>query len=166
VKKILPLILAMILIMVLAAPLMAAAEVAAAPPDTPETVDAAPAEAVTQPVLVYTTGADPPAAAIDLTPLLQAVASLAVSLITAFLIPWIRAKYSAEQRKKIAAVYSTMVYAAEQMFGAGAGDQKLEWVTNQLASKGFTVDRATIEAEVKRMQDFAQLIVESPTTDT
>lgn len=96
--------------------------------------------------------AAPSFAAVDLTPLLQAVMSLAVSLVTAFLIPWIRAKYSAEQRRRIAAVYQTVVYAAEQMFGAGAGEEKLQWAVGQLAAKGFTVDRATLEAEVKKMQ--------------
>lgn len=96
-------------------------------------------------------GGDSPAVAIDLTPLMQAVVSLAVSLITAFLIPWIRAKYSYEQRQRIVAAYQTVVYAAEQMFGAGTGEQKLEWAASQLEAKGFLVDRATIEAEVRKM---------------
>lgn len=96
-------------------------------------------------------GGNPPAVAIDLTPLMQAVVSLAVSLITAFLIPWIRAKYSYEQRQRIVAAYQTVVYAAEQMFGAGTGEQKLEWAQSQLEAKGFLVDRAVIEAEVRKM---------------
>lgn len=94
---------------------------------------------------------NPPAVAIDLTPLLQAVLSLAVSLITAFLIPWIRAKYSYEQRQSIVAAYQTVVYAAEQMFGAGTGERKLEWAASQLEAKGFHVDRTAIEAEVRKM---------------
>ena len=93
-----------------------------------------------------------PAVAVDLTPLLQAVLSLAVSLITAFLIPWIRAKYSYEQRQRIVAAYQTVVYAAEQMFGSGLGEQKLEWAVRELEGKGIIVDRAAIEAEVRKMQ--------------
>ena len=93
-----------------------------------------------------------PAVAVDLTPLLQAVLSLAVSLITAFLIPWIRAKYSYEQRQRIVAAYQTVVYAAEQMFGSGMGEQKLEWAVRELEGKGIIVDRAAIEAEVRKMQ--------------
>lgn len=104
-------------------------------------------------------GGNPPAAAIDLTPLMQAVVSLAVSLITAFLIPWIRAKYSYEQRQRIVAAYQTVVYAAEQMFGAGTGEKKLEWAASQLEAKGFFVDRAAIEAEVRKMQSLGAAVL-------
>ena len=95
---------------------------------------------------------NPPAVAVDLTPLLQAVLSLAVTLVTAFLIPWIRMKYSYEQRQRIVAAYQTAVYAAEQMFGAGMGEKKLEWAISQLEAKGIIVDRSVIEAEVRKMQ--------------
>ena len=37
------------------------------------------------------------------------------------------------------------------MFGAGLGEQKLQWVQDQLTAKGFQVDRAAIEAEVRKM---------------
>ncbi len=90
-------------------------------------------------------------ASVDLTPLLQAVMSLAVSLITAFLIPWLRTRYASEQLRRIQAVYETCVYAAEQMFGAGAGERKLQWVQDHLSAKGFSFDRAAIEAEVRKM---------------
>lgn len=87
-------------------------------------------------------------------------------MITAFLIPWIKAKYTTEQRQRISAAYRTVVYAAEQLFGAGAGDKKLEWAIGQLEAKGFTVDRATLEAEVKKMSLFGDMILDEPTTDT
>ena len=150
-KKYIGLLMLALVLMSLAIPFMAMAEAAAPEPDTP-TVDVVDPPAIPdlQPAVVYTTGADPPK--VDLTPLLQAIVSLAVSLITAFLIPWIRAKYSYEQRQRIAAAYQTVVYAAEQMFGAGMGDQKLDWAEKQLKAKGFIVDRAVIEAEVRKMQ--------------
>jgi hypothetical protein len=103
----------------------------------------------------------PVVAAIDLTPLMQAVVSLAVLLITAFLIPWIRARYSFEQRQRIAAVYQTVVYAAEQMFGAGVGERKLQWAVEQLEAKGFSVDYTAIEAEVMKMQSLGGAILDS-----
>lgn len=119
---------------------------------------------ITAPITLATaTFVDPPAAAVDLTPLLQAVISLCASLITAFLIPWIKAKYSAEKRQRIAAVYQTLVYAAEQLFGTGAGDKKLKWVIDQLYAKGFAVDRAAIEAEVAKMQNLGTLLVNAET---
>lgn len=107
----------------------------------------------------------PPAVAIDLTQLMQAIVSLAVTLITAFVIPWIRARYSFEQRQRIAAVYQTIVYAAEQMFGAGMGEKKLEWAVQQLEAKGFVVDRAAIEAEVRKMQSLGAAILARDGTD-
>ncbi len=98
------------------------------------------------------------AAPIDLTPLLEAVVSLALSLITAFMIPWIRARYSAEQRRRISAAVEVAVFAAEQLFGAGAGGKKLEWAARQLEEKGFRVDRAAIEAEVLKLKGLGRAI--------
>ncbi len=100
------------------------------------------------------------ASVIDLTALMQAVVSLAVSLITAFLIPWLRARYSFEQRQRIAAAYRTVVFAAEQMFGAGTGERKLQWAVEQLKAKGFSVDRTAIEAEVRKMQTLSGALLE------
>ena len=126
-------------------------------------VSAAAAAAFAVPALAQSA---PAGAAIDLTPLLQAVVSLAVSLITAFLIPWIRARYTFEQRQRIAAAYKTCVYAAEQMFGAGTGEKKLQWAVEQLEAKGFLVDRAVIEAEVRKMQSLGAAVVTGGKTDS
>ena len=100
--------------------------------------------------------AESAAGPIDLTPLLEAVASLALSMITAFLIPWIRARYSAEQRRHISAAVEIAVCAAEQIFGAG--DKKLEWAIGQLEEKGFHADLATIEAEVLKLKGLGRAI--------
>ena len=86
---------------------------------------------------------------IDLTPIFQAVLALLAALITYKLIPWIKAKTTAEQRSLLMAVTSTLVFAAEQLYGAGAGAEKLDYVVRQLEERGFTVDRAAIEAVVK-----------------
>ena len=102
--------------------------------------------------------AESAAGSIDLTPLLEAVASLALSMITAFLIPWIRARYSAEQRRRISAAVEIAVCAAEQIFGAGAGEKKLEWAIGQLEEKGFHADLAAIEAEVLKLKGLGRAI--------
>ena len=86
---------------------------------------------------------------IDLTPIVQAVLALMAALITYKLIPWIKAKTTAEQRQLLMAMTSTLVFAAEQLYGAGAGEQKLDYVVSQLEQRGFTADRAAIEAVVK-----------------
>ena len=86
---------------------------------------------------------------IDLTPIIQAVIALIAAIITAKVIPWIKAKTTNEQQKYIAATIKTLVFAAEQLYGTGNGEYKLEYVKNALEAKGFTVDRAQIEAVIK-----------------
>ena len=86
---------------------------------------------------------------IDLTPIFQAVLALLAALITYKLIPWIKAKTTAEQRNLLMAITSTLVFAAEQLYGAGNGEEKLDYVVAQLEDRGFTADRAAIEAIVK-----------------
>jgi len=92
----------------------------------------------------------------DLTPLFEAVIALIGAILTAFVIPYIRAKTSEAQRDKLAAVVNTLVMAAEQLFGAGCGEEKLRYVIDALGEMGYTVDidesgdaiRAMIEASV------------------
>ena len=43
------------------------------------------------------------------------------------------------------------VYAAEQLYGAGAGKEKLMYVKGQLAKKGYRIDVDEIEAAVKEL---------------
>lgn len=47
------------------------------------------------------------------------------------------------------ATVSVAVYAAEQLYGAGAGKNKLMYVKGQLAKKGYHVDIDEIEAAVQ-----------------
>ncbi len=88
---------------------------------------------------------------IDLTPILQAILGLAAALITAKLIPWIKSKTTAAQQSTLAMVTDVLVYAAEQVYGAGNGKQKLEYVAEKLQERGFEVDIDTIEAAVRKM---------------
>ena len=66
---------------------------------------------------------------IDLTPIFEAILALLATLVTYKLIPWIKARTTAEQQSLLAATVKTLVYAAE--------------------ARGFTADRAAIEAAVK-----------------
>lgn len=85
---------------------------------------------------------------IDLTELLQALIGLLAALITCWLIPYLKAKATKERQGLVDAAINTLVYAAEQLFGAGAGREKLEYVKKALRDRGFTVDDARIEAAV------------------
>ena len=86
---------------------------------------------------------------IDLTPIIQAVIALIAALITSKLIPWIKAKTTNEQQKMLSATIKTLVFAAEQIYGAGNGENKLEYVAEMLREKGFEYDRVAVEAAVK-----------------
>lgn len=90
---------------------------------------------------------------IDLTPILQAVVALVAALITAFLIPWIRSKTTLEQRELLLSIVTSLVYAAEQIYGAGKGDEKLAYVIGELEDRGLKVDVAAIEAVIKEQYE-------------
>ena len=88
---------------------------------------------------------------IDLTPIFQALIALLASLITIKVIPWIQARTTIQQQELLRAAVSVAVYAAEQIYGAGKGHEKLLYVKGQLAKKGFHVDIDEIEAAVKEL---------------
>ena len=85
---------------------------------------------------------------IDLTPIFEAILALLAALVTYKLIPWIKARTTAEQQSLLVATVKTLVYAAEQLYGAGKGAEKLDYVIKELEARGFTADRAAIEAAV------------------
>ena len=85
---------------------------------------------------------------IDLTPIINAIIALLGAIITVKVIPWIKAKTTNEQQATLKAVVKTLVFAAEQTWGAGHGNEKLDFVIEQLQIKGYTVDRLEIEAAV------------------
>ncbi|MBR3765036.1 MAG: holin [Clostridia bacterium] len=90
---------------------------------------------------------------IDLTPIFQAILALLAALITAFAIPWIRSKTTLEQREMLLSITTSLIYAAEQLYGAGKGHEKMEYVIGQLEERGYTADIAAIEAIIKEQYD-------------
>lgn len=88
---------------------------------------------------------------IDLTPILQALIALLASIITFKLIPWIKSKTTTQQQILLNATVGILVAAAEQLYGAGHGAEKLAYVKNELELRGFTVDTAAIEAAVREL---------------
>ena len=99
---------------------------------------------------------------IDLTAIIEAIISIVVSIIAYKLIPWIKTKTTNEQQALLQATIKTLVFAAEQLYGAGEGAAKLDYVVKQLEEKGFTADRAAIEAIVK--ENIAALHAEKTVT--
>ena len=90
---------------------------------------------------------------IDLTPVLQAVIGLLAALITYRLVPWIKARTTNEQQALMQATIRTLVFAAEQIYGAGGGAEKLKYVHDELEARGFDIDLAAIEAAVLELGD-------------
>lgn len=88
---------------------------------------------------------------IDLTPIFEAILALLAALVTYKLIPWIKSKTTAEQQALLTATVKTLVYAAEQLYGAGKGKEKFTYVRQKLQEKGFDVDVDAIEAAVKEI---------------
>lgn len=87
---------------------------------------------------------------IDLTPILLAVIALMAAIITPYLVRWIKSKTTLEQRRVMLSVLESMVHAAEQLYGAGRGQEKLAYVVEQMGLRGYTADVAEIEAAVKQ----------------
>ena len=85
---------------------------------------------------------------INLTPILQALIGLLAALVTYRLVPWIKANTNLKQQSFLHAAVQTAVFAAEQIYGAGNGDEKFKYVCDQLAAKGYDIDKAEIEAAV------------------
>lgn len=86
----------------------------------------------------------------DITTIIEAVIALAVSVITAFVIPWIKSKTTNEQRKKLVAWVKIAVAAAEQIFkGSGRGAEKKQYVLDFLNSNGITYNEDTVNAAVE-----------------
>lgn len=95
---------------------------------------------------------------------------LILGFVVAFIAwPYIKTHVSATQLSMLAGIAQTVVFAAEKIFGAKMGDDKLAYALNLakklLEKKGLTFDedviRAAIEAQVKQL-DIEQQAVEAP----
>lgn len=85
---------------------------------------------------------------IDLTDIIKAIIGIVAAIVFLKLVPWIQSKTTAQQQANLRAIYRVFVCAAEQIFGAGNGPQKLEYVLDGLEKLGLKVDLAEIEAAV------------------
>ena len=73
---------------------------------------------------------------INITTVLEALVTLAVAVITVFVIPWIRSKVKAEQFALIRDWANVLVAAAEVIFkGEKLGDSKKKYVIKKLKEK-------------------------------
>ena len=97
---------------------------------------------------------------INLTPIFQAVIVLIATLITYKLVPWIKSKTTAQQQANLLAIVKTLVFAAEQIYGANSGAEKMQYVKERLLEKGYDVDIPTIEGAVAQYINFVPVHLE------
>lgn len=83
---------------------------------------------------------------IDLTQVITAVITLIIACVSAFLIPYLKGKLSADQLDTVMLWVNIAVQAAEMLYvGSGRGEEKKQYVLDFLNSKGYTLNAAEIE---------------------
>ena len=83
---------------------------------------------------------------IDLTQIAIAIITLMVSCVSAFLIPYLKSKFTSQQLNTATMWVDIAVEAAEMIYkGTGRGEEKKQYVLNFLNSKGFTLNTSEID---------------------
>ena len=92
---------------------------------------------------------------IDLTNLLEALIAVLVAVAMRYLIPWLKTKMSKDQEETLYTIVSIAVMAAEKLYGAKKGDDKLAYVERYLEARGVRVDtmriKTYVNAAIKQM---------------
>ena len=93
--------------------------------------------------------------AIDLTAVVSAVVALLGALTARYLLPWLQARTTAQQREHLLAWAEIAVSAAQQLYHQSNGERRLLHALGVLEEQGFDVDgeqvRATVEAAVLKL---------------
>ena len=91
---------------------------------------------------------------IDITTILVALIGLAGTLASVMLVPWLKARTTAEQWSTIILWAKAAVKAAEVLYGAGQGQDKLnyalDWVSDLCAGAGFAVDKTKLRTVIEQ----------------
>ena len=95
----------------------------------------------------------------DITTILLGIILILGGVATLIIWPYIKTHVSAEQLSMLAGIAQTVVFAAEKIFGAKMGEDKLAYALNLakklLEKKGLTFDedviRAAIESQVQKL---------------
>ena len=80
----------------------------------------------------------------DLTPAINAAITLLAALLTAFVIPWLKRRPSAQARDEL-----RRVAAAEQIWGSAQGEEKKKAVADFLREKGFSFSEREINSAIE-----------------
>lgn len=103
----------------------------------------------------------------DLTYIFQAITTLAVAIITAFFIPWIKEKIGSQNMDEFLRWVDIAVAAAEQLYESTDGDKKKAYVVQFLESKGFSIDTSAMNNAIEAaVLDLHNALYGSTTTIT
>ena len=95
----------------------------------------------------------------NITQILLGIIIILGGIVSLFVVPYLKAHLTSEQITILTGIAQTVVYAAEKIFGAKMGADKLAYALNLaktlLAKKGLNFDedviRAAIEAQVQQL---------------
>lgn len=91
----------------------------------------------------------------DLTSIINAFIALCAALVTAFVIPWVKSKTTAQSRETLLTWVNIAVSAAEKLYKTTEAQEKKQYVLRFLANKGYDLNdeeiENTIEAEVLKL---------------
>lgn len=80
---------------------------------------------------------------INITPLCEAIITLAIMVITTFVVPYLKNKMGDQKYNKMKDWIKIGVQAAEMIFTeSGLGQKKKEYVLRFLEQKGYTIDES------------------------
>ena len=86
----------------------------------------------------------------DVTKIIEAIITLLVAVITAFVIPYIKSKLSANELAEIIKWVKIAVQAAEMIYKeSGMGKEKKKFVENFLTEHGIKVDIEQLDALIE-----------------
>ena len=85
----------------------------------------------------------------DLTTILEAIIALTVAIISAFVIPWIKSRTTAQEREELLAWVDIAVAAAQQLYHDQEGHVRLNYALEFLADQGYKVDDLTVRDAVE-----------------
>ena len=86
---------------------------------------------------------------IDLTAIVEAVIALAATLITTFLIPYIRGKVGEQNMTEFLRWVDIAVAAAEQLYDSSQGNLKKKYVLSYLRTNGYEVDEDSVDLAIE-----------------
>lgn len=86
---------------------------------------------------------------IDLTKILLAIITLVGTVVSGFVIPWLKNKLTDHQYDTLAALVRVGVFAAEQLFTSEQWKEKKQYVVDLLKENGYTVDTTAVDALIE-----------------